>query len=69
MEVMNRLEKGQRQVDIGTTFNLPTSTIRTILKNKNKILLSATTTTASSATKITRSRDNILKEMEKRLSI
>lgn len=69
MQVLRRLENGERQVDIGSALNLSTSTIRTILKNKEKIKLSATTTTTSSATKITRSRSNIFEEMEKRLCI
>ena len=48
---------------------MSTSTIRTILKNKEKIVSSTTTTTTTSATKITRSRSNVIEEMEKRLSI
>lgn len=69
MQVLRRLENGERQVDIGNALNLSTSTIRTIVKNKDKIKLSATTTTSSNAAKITRSRSNILEEMEKRLCI
>ncbi|XP_015186874.1 PREDICTED: tigger transposable element-derived protein 1-like [Polistes dominula] len=64
---VKRQEK--RQSYIGIELNLSTSTIRTILKNKEKILSSATTTTTTSATKITRSRNNVIEEMEKRLSI
>ncbi|GFV42441.1 uncharacterized protein LOC102076250 [Trichonephila clavipes] len=40
-----------------------------ILKNNAKILSSATATTTSSATRITRSRNNTIEEMEKRLSV
>ena len=69
MQVLRRLDAGERQSDIGTALNLSTSTIRTILKNKEKIVSSATTTTTTSATKITRSRSNVIEEMEKRLSI
>ncbi|XP_035214767.1 tigger transposable element-derived protein 1-like, partial [Stegodyphus dumicola] len=69
MEVIRRLDSGERQTLISASLNLPTSTIRTIMKNKEKILSSATATTSSSATKITRSRNNIIEEMEKRLSI
>ncbi|XP_066253832.1 tigger transposable element-derived protein 1-like [Euwallacea similis] len=69
MQLLRRLGNGERQVDIGNTLNLSTSTVRTILKNKDKIKLSATTTTSSSAAKITRSRSNILEEMEKRVCI
>ena len=69
MQVLRRLDAGERQSDIGTALNLSTSTIRTILKNKGKIVSSATTTTTTSATKITRSRNNAIEEMEKRLSV
>lgn len=69
MQVIRRLDTGERQSQIGAALNLATSTIRTILKNKEKILSSATATTTSSATRITRSRNNTIEEMEKRLSI
>ena len=69
MEVIRRLDSGECQTLISASLNLPTSTIRTIMKNKEKILSSATATTSSSATRITRSRNNIIEEMEKRLSI
>ncbi|GFV70521.1 hypothetical protein TNCV_3480171 [Trichonephila clavipes] len=70
MEVIRRLDTGERQSQIGAALNLTTSTIRTILKNKEKkILSSATATTTSSATRITRSKNSTVEEMEKRLSI
>ncbi|GFY16140.1 hypothetical protein TNCV_3531431 [Trichonephila clavipes] len=69
MQVIRRLETGERQSQIGAALNLATSIIRTILKNKEKILSSVTATTTSSATRITRSRNNSIEEMEKRLSI
>ena len=69
MQVIRRLDSGEHQSQINAALNLATSTIRTILKNKEKILSSATATTSSSATRITRSRNNIIEEMEKRLSI
>ncbi|KAM4663440.1 putative CENPB DNA-binding domain-containing protein 1 [Discoglossus pictus] len=69
IQVMDRLEKGERQVEIKADLHLPTSTICTILKNKDKIHTSAKTSTASSTKKITCSRSYALEEMEKRLSI
>ncbi|CAH2325675.1 tigger transposable element-derived 1-like [Pelobates cultripes] len=68
IQVLDRLDKGECQVDIGADLHLPTSTIHTILKNKDKIRTSVTTT-VSSAKKITRSRSYALEEMEERLSI
>ncbi|GFS93695.1 hypothetical protein TNCV_798261 [Trichonephila clavipes] len=64
MQVIRRLDTGERQSQIGAALNLVTSTIRTIFKNKVKILSSVTATTTSSATGITRSRNNTIEEME-----
>ncbi|GFT00657.1 hypothetical protein TNCV_3113821 [Trichonephila clavipes] len=69
MQVIRRLDTGERHSIIGATLNLAVSTIRTIFKNKEKILSSATATTTSSATGIARSRNNAIEEMKKRLSI
>ncbi|KAM4689066.1 putative CENPB DNA-binding domain-containing protein 1 [Discoglossus pictus] len=69
MQVLDRLEKGECQVDIGTNLKLLASTIRSILKNEEKIKSSATTSIASSMNKITRSRCYALEEIEKQLSI
>ena len=69
MQVIRRLDSGERQSPISAALNLATLTIRTILKNKEKILSSATATASSSATRITRSRNNVVEEMERRLSI
>ncbi|KAM4701845.1 tigger transposable element-derived protein 1-like [Discoglossus pictus] len=69
MQVLNRLEKGEHQVDIGADLKLLTSIIRTILKNKEKIKSSATTSNTSSVKKITRCRCYTLKEMRMRFSI
>ncbi|XP_071041230.1 putative CENPB DNA-binding domain-containing protein 1 [Parasteatoda tepidariorum] len=69
MQVIRRLDYGERQSQISAALNLETSTIRIILKNKEKILSFATATLSSSATRIARSRINIIEEMEKRLSI
>ncbi|GFY33926.1 hypothetical protein TNCV_4596341 [Trichonephila clavipes] len=64
MQVIRRLDTDERQSEIGAALNLAASTIRTILKNKVKILSSATATTTSSATGITRSRSNTIEEMK-----
>ncbi|GFT09711.1 hypothetical protein TNCV_4948521 [Trichonephila clavipes] len=69
MQVIRRLDTGERQSQNSAALNLATSTIRSSLKNKEKILSSVTATTASSASRITRFRNNKMEEMEKRLSI
>ncbi|GFW17780.1 tigger transposable element-derived protein 1 [Trichonephila clavipes] len=67
MQVIRRLDSGERQSQISAALNLATSIIRSILKNKEKILSSATA--SSSETRITHSRNNIIEEMVKRLSM
>jgi hypothetical protein len=37
LQVLRRLEAGERQVDVGASLNFDTSTIRTIIKNADKI--------------------------------
>ncbi|GFU06822.1 hypothetical protein TNCV_4353741 [Trichonephila clavipes] len=41
MQVIRRLDSGERQSQISAAMNLATSTIRTIIKNKEKILSTA----------------------------
>ncbi|GFW63574.1 hypothetical protein TNCV_402401 [Trichonephila clavipes] len=60
MKVIRGLDTGERQSKIESALNLATSTIRTILKNKEKIMSSATGTMTSSATGITSSRNNAI---------
>ncbi|KAM4694315.1 tigger transposable element-derived protein 1-like [Discoglossus pictus] len=66
---LDHLDNGERQVDIEADLKLPTSTICTILKNKDKIKHLATTSTTSSVKKVTWSRCYPLEEMETWLSI
>ncbi|GFT18045.1 hypothetical protein TNCV_4837851 [Trichonephila clavipes] len=66
MQVIRRLDTGERQLQTGAALNLTTSPIRTILKNKEKILSPTTATTTSSAARITRSRNNKIEEIEKK---
>ncbi|GFW69936.1 DUF4817 domain-containing protein [Trichonephila clavipes] len=62
MQVIRRSDAGERRFQIGAALNLAISTIRTILKNKEKILSLAIATTTSSATTITRSRNITIDE-------
>ncbi|CAH2322895.1 CENPB DNA-binding domain-containing 1 [Pelobates cultripes] len=46
IQMLECLDKGKRQVDIGADLHLPTSTICTVLENKDMIRTSKTTSTA-----------------------
>ncbi|GFS86344.1 hypothetical protein TNCV_1681021 [Trichonephila clavipes] len=71
MLVIRRLDTIECKSHIGSALNLATSThtTRTILNNEEKILLSATATTTSFATRITHFRTIAMYEMDNRLSI
>uniref|UniRef100_UPI00358EA44C tigger transposable element-derived protein 1-like n=1 Tax=Myxine glutinosa TaxID=7769 RepID=UPI00358EA44C len=69
LQVIRRLEAGDCQVDVGASLNLAASTIRTIMKNADKIKASAPTTSKLPSTKVTRSRSHLLEKMENRLNI
>lgn len=66
MQVIRRVEVGERQVDIGRSLGFTTSSIRTTIKNADKIRASAQSTTSLPATK-TCSKSNLL-EMKSELS-
>ncbi|GFV34047.1 hypothetical protein TNCV_309531 [Trichonephila clavipes] len=61
---IRRSDTDERRSQIGAALNLATSTIRIILKNKEKILSLTTATTTSPATRITRSRNNTIEDIE-----
>ena len=68
MKVLNRLESGERQVDVCKALNLTESTVRTIVKNAEKIREVSQTTTPFAALNITRHRSTIMVDMERMLS-
>ena len=69
MQVIRLVEASECQVDVGRSLGLNTSTIRTIVKNADKIRTSAQSTTSLTATKTTRSRSILPEKMEGRLSL
>ena len=68
MNVIRRIENGERQSEVSSSLGLAGSTIRTILKNYDNIKKSICTTTSLSAKKVTRTRNTQVKEMEKLLT-
>ncbi|GFU70072.1 hypothetical protein TNCV_2752071 [Trichonephila clavipes] len=65
MQVIRRSDTGERQSQVGAALSLAISTTKTILKNKEKVLSLTSATTTISATRITRSRNNTIEEIEK----
>ena len=68
LKVLNRLESGERQVNVCRALDLTESTVRTILKNAEKIREVSRTTTTLAALNITRNRSTIMVDMERMLS-
>ncbi|XP_038669700.1 tigger transposable element-derived protein 1-like [Scyliorhinus canicula] len=69
LEVLKRLEAGERAVDIGRALGLPPTTVRTIRGNADKIKQSAQSVTPLSAGRVSRTRSSIMENMERLLAV
>ncbi|XP_041053574.1 tigger transposable element-derived protein 1-like [Carcharodon carcharias] len=69
LEVLKRLEAGERAVDIGRALGLPPTTVRTIRGNAEKIKQSARSVTPLSAGRVSRTRSSIMENMERLLAV
>ncbi|XP_017782514.1 PREDICTED: uncharacterized protein LOC108566903 isoform X3 [Nicrophorus vespilloides] len=65
LEIINRMELGQRAVDVGKAMGMPATTVRSIFKSATKIRESAKRATPLSSKKITRKRSDLMEQMEK----
>ena len=70
MKILNRMESGVGATEFGCEFDISESTVHTIVKNKEKIVLSSQSAgTSIAATKVNRSRSSIIEKMEHLLSV
>jgi hypothetical protein len=69
LEVINRLEKGERIANICRALGLAKSTVRTIRNNADRIKESAKSGIRASAKRIFYSRSSTMERMEKKLSM
>ncbi|KAJ2937655.1 hypothetical protein O0L34_g19330 [Tuta absoluta] len=69
LKIIRKMESGGKATDVGRLFGLSESTVRTIVKNGQKIKLSSECATPTSAKKVTRSRPVLLEKMEKLLAV
>jgi hypothetical protein len=67
--VLEQLEVGKHQVDVGHAVGLAASSLRMIIQNSEKIRTSAKSTAVLTARKLTHSRNNLLDKMKRLLSI
>lgn len=69
MDIIKRLERGERMSDVARKFNMNRSTVGTILKNKEKIVEHVKFPVPMQSTIITKRRGKVIEEMEKLLSV
>jgi hypothetical protein len=69
LDVIKRIEAGERQIDVCKALDLAGSTVRCILKNEDKIKECGKTEPPLSATKLNRTRSSNLIEMERLLML
>uniref|UniRef100_K7EX90 HTH CENPB-type domain-containing protein n=1 Tax=Pelodiscus sinensis TaxID=13735 RepID=K7EX90_PELSI len=69
LEVIKRIEKGERNCDISRTLNMHESSVRTIRAQAEKIKESCKNATPVSVKKVVRTRSNLMENMERLLSM
>lgn len=69
LDIIKRLEAGEKNVEISKSLGLATSTIGTIAENRQKIKSSLEKVTPLSAKNVSRQRSSVMEELEKTLSI
>ena len=68
MHVIRRIEAGEKQADVGRSLELAGSTIRTIIKNADRIKMIAKSSEKMNHKKMTRSEVSLVEKMEQMLS-
>ena len=69
LDVLHRFDIGERAVNIGIALGLPPTTVRTIRTNAEKIKSSVEAVTPRNSTRISKSRDKLIENMEKHLNL
>ena len=69
MDIIKRLEKGEKMSDVARKFNMNLSTVGTIIKNKEKIVEHVKSAVPMQSTIISKKRGKVIEEMEKHLGV
>ncbi|KAK3876081.1 hypothetical protein Pcinc_019093 [Petrolisthes cinctipes] len=69
MDIIKRLESGEKMANVARKFNMNRSTIGTILKNKAKIVEHVKSSVPMQSTIISKKRGKVIEEMEKHLAL
>ena len=63
------IERGEKMIDIARSYNMNRSTIRTIVKNKDKIMEHVKSAVPIMSTIISKKHGKVMEEVEKLLSV
>ena len=69
VKIIERVQRGEKMVDIACSYNMNRSTIGTILKNKDKTMKYVKSAVPVMLTVIPKKRGKVMEEMEKLLSV
>ncbi|XP_044275311.1 tigger transposable element-derived protein 1-like [Varanus komodoensis] len=69
VKIIERVERGEKMIDVARSYNMNRSTISTILKNKDKIMEHVKSAVPMLSTIISKKRGKVMEEMEKHLSV
>ncbi|XP_068393656.1 putative CENPB DNA-binding domain-containing protein 1 [Eschrichtius robustus] len=69
VKITEKVERGEKMVDVTHSYNVNRSTIGTILKNKHKIMEHLKSAVPMMSTIILKKRGKVMEEMEKLLSV
>ena len=69
MDIIKRLDNGEKMSDVARKFNMNRSTIGTIMKNKEKIVEHVKSAVPMQSTIISKKRGKVIEEMEKHLGV
>ena len=69
VKIIERVERGGKMIDIARSYNMNSSTISTLLKNKDKIMEHVKSAVLMTSTIISKKHGKVMEEMEKLLSV
>ncbi|ROT86069.1 putative tigger transposable element-derived protein 1-like isoform X9 [Penaeus vannamei] len=69
VDIIKRVERGEKMADVARSYQMNRSTIGTILKNKDKIMEHVKSSVPMQSTIISKKRGKVIEELEKLLSI
>ena len=69
MKIIQRVEQGEKMLDVACSYNMNRSTISMILKNKEKIMEHVKSTVPRMSAALSKKQGKVMEETEKLLSV